>query len=92
VKIEVTDRGPGLLEEETHAVFDKLYRGSASAGRARGAGLGLAIAQAIVQAHGGKIWATNRPDGGAVFAFTMPLEPAPTDLALEEDGSMEEDV
>ena len=92
VKIEVSDRGPGLAEEETQAVFEKLYRGSASAGRARGAGLGLAIAQAVVQAHGGRIWASNRPEGGAVFAFTLPLEPPPADLALDDDGSMEEDA
>ncbi len=92
VKIEVADRGPGLTTEETRAVFEKLYRGSASAGRARGAGLGLAIAQAIVQAHGGRIWATNRPEGGAVFAFTLPLEPAPIDLALDDDSGMEEEA
>jgi two-component system, OmpR family, sensor histidine kinase KdpD len=91
VKIVVADRGPGLTDDETRAVFEKLYRGSASVGRARGAGLGLAIAQAIVQAHGGKIWATNRPEGGAVFSFTLPLEPAPTDLALDDDSSMEEE-
>lgn len=92
LKIEVADRGPGLTEEETQAVFEKLYRGSASAGMARGAGLGLAIAQAIVQAHGGKIWATNRREGGAVFAFTLPLERPPADLALDDDGGMEEEA
>ena len=88
----MADRGPGLTEEETQAVFERLYRGSASTGRARGAGLGLAIAQAIVQAHGGRIWATNRPDGGAVFAFTLPLEPPPADLTLDDDGGTEEEA
>ena len=39
-----------------------------------GAGLGLAICRAIVEAHGGTIWAENRPRGGAVFRFTLPLE------------------
>jgi two-component system sensor histidine kinase KdpD len=92
VKIEVADRGPGLTAEETRAVFEKLYRGSASAGMARGAGLGLAIAQAMVQAHGGKIWATNRPGGGAVFAFNLPLEPAPTDLVPDDDSGGEEEA
>jgi two-component system sensor histidine kinase KdpD len=72
-------------------VFDKLYRGSASVGRARGAGLGLAIAQAIVHVHGGRIWASNRPGGGAVFAFTLPLQPAPEDLALYDDSGIEEE-
>jgi two-component system, OmpR family, sensor histidine kinase KdpD len=98
VRIEVADRGPGLAADETRVVFDKLHRGSASAGRVRGAGLGLAIAQAIVRAHGGEIWAENRPpEGGAVFAFTLPVEPVPEDLGPldgfgpdDESGAEEE--
>jgi two-component system sensor histidine kinase KdpD len=92
VTIEVADQGPGLTEEETRAVFEKLYRGSASVGRARGAGLGLAIARAIVHAHGGEIWAANRPEGGAIFAFTLPLEPAPADLELDDESGIEEEA
>ena len=80
------------LDPTHRAVFEKLYRGSASAGMARGAGLGLAIAHAMVQAHGGRIWATNRPGGGAVFAFTLPLEPAPTDLVLDDESGGEEEA
>jgi two-component system sensor histidine kinase KdpD len=90
VTIEVADRGPGLAEGENQKVFDKLYRGTAASGRARGAGLGLAIAQAIVQVHGGRIWAAGRPDGGAVFAFTLPLAP-PEDIEVCEDLGAEED-
>jgi len=91
VIVEVADRGPGLAKGETQAVFDKLYRGSASVGQVRGAGLGLAIAQAIVQVHGGRIWAANRPGGGAVFAFALPLQPAPADLAVCDESGMEEE-
>ena len=91
VTVEVADRGPGLAKGEVHAVFEKLYRGSASVGQTRGAGLGLAIAQAIIQVHGGRIWAANRPGGGAVFAFTLPLQPAPTDLAVCDESGMEEE-
>ena len=91
VIVEVGDRGPGLAKGEAQAVFDKLYRGSASVGQARGAGLGLAIAQAIVQVHGGRIWAANRPGGGAVFAFALPLQPAPADLAVCDESGMEEE-
>jgi two-component system sensor histidine kinase KdpD len=46
----------------------------------RGAGLGLAICRGIVQLHGGKIQAENRPDGGAVFSFSLPLEGKPPDV------------
>ena len=92
VTIEVADRGPGLARGESEKVFDKLYRGTAASGRARGAGLGLAIAQAIVQVHGGRIWAAGRPDGGAVFAFTLPLAPPPEDIEACEDLGTEEDA
>ena len=50
----------------------------------RGAGLGLAIARAIVEAHGGTLWAENRPGGGAVFSFSLPLEESPPPLPPEE--------
>jgi two-component system sensor histidine kinase KdpD len=73
VTVEVADRGPGLAAGEEEHVFEKFYRGrTAGAGR-RGAGLGLAICRAIVAAHGGRIWAANRPEGGASFCFTLPL-------------------
>ncbi len=71
VVIEVADRGPGLAPSEAAYLFDKFYRGTASAGT-RGAGLGLSICRAIVEAHGGRIWAENAPGGGAVFRFTLP--------------------
>ena len=68
--VEVADRGRGLAADELERVFEKFYHAkSASAG----AGLGLAICHAVVEAHGGRIWAENRPEGGAVFRFTLPL-------------------
>jgi K+-sensing histidine kinase KdpD len=69
VKVAVADRGSGLKDNELERVFDKFYHDPASPG----AGLGLAICRAVVNAHGGKIWAENRPGGGAVFQFTLPL-------------------
>ena len=71
--LSVADQGPGLPPGDEQRVFDKFYRG-ASRGRPGGVGLGLAICRAIVEAHGGRIWVENRPDGGARFAFTLPLE------------------
>jgi two-component system sensor histidine kinase KdpD len=68
--IEVADRGPGLAPGDEKRVFERFYQaGRVTAG---GVGLGLAIAAGMVQAHGGRLWAENRPDGGAVFRFTLP--------------------
>jgi two-component system sensor histidine kinase KdpD len=86
VVIAVADRGPGLAEGEEARVFDKLFRGAASANSAeRGVGLGLAIARAIVEAHGGSIWAENRTGGGAVFSFWLPVEGLPPDMEVREE-------
>jgi two-component system sensor histidine kinase KdpD len=69
VVVEVSDRGPGLLEADFERVFEKFHRGGAGGG----AGLGLAICRAVVEAHRGSISARNREGGGAVFRFTLPL-------------------
>ena len=75
VVVEVADSGPGLAPGDEQRVFEKFYRGASAAtdGR-RGAGLGLAICRAIVSAHGGRIWAENRPTGGARFCFSLPID------------------
>lgn len=77
VQVEVADRGPGLPPEVLGRVFEPFYRVERQGPRPRGTGLGLAVAKGLVEAHGGRIWAENRPDGGARFIFTLPLlEPA----------------
>ncbi len=73
--IEIRDRGPGLPPGDEHRIFAKFYRGRGEV--VRGAGLGLAICRAIVEAHRGAIEAFNRPDGGAVFRIRLPLEIEP---------------
>ncbi len=72
VTLEVRDRGPGFAPGEEQRVFEKFYRGRPEG--VRGAGLGLAICRAIVEAHGGTIEAFNRAGGGAVLRIRLPLE------------------
>jgi two-component system sensor histidine kinase KdpD len=80
--VEVADRGPGLPPTELDRVFNKFYRSANASGRA-GAGLGLAICRGIVELHGGKIEAENRPGGGAVFRFSLPLAVSQPELPAE---------
>jgi signal transduction histidine kinase len=68
--ITVTDNGPGLSEDELAHAFDRLFQGKG--GRAKSAGLGLSIAQEIIQAHGGQIEIANRPAGGAAVRIFLP--------------------
>jgi two-component system phosphate regulon sensor histidine kinase PhoR len=69
--LRVEDSGEGLPADAPARMFERFWR----ADRARsgsGAGLGLAIARGLVEAHGGRIWAENRPQGGACVSFTLP--------------------
>jgi two-component system sensor histidine kinase KdpD len=84
VLIEVADRGPGLRAGEERRIFEKFHRAEAAPTQ-RGAGLGLAICRGIVNAHGGRIWAENRPGGGVSVRFTLPVKEAPPILS-EHDG------
>jgi PAS domain S-box-containing protein len=70
VRFTVVDTGPGIPSEHLSHVFDRYWQ--ARAGDRRGAGLGLAIAKGIVEAHGGRIWAESPAGRGAVFVFTVP--------------------
>jgi two-component system sensor histidine kinase KdpD len=70
ITLEVRDRGPGFAPNEEQQIFEKFHRGQSTG--TRGAGLGLAICRAIVEAHGGSIEAFNRSGGGAVFRIRLP--------------------
>lgn len=72
IVISIEDNGPGIMPDEINKLFEKFYRGRMLTTE-RGLGLGLSICRAIVNAHGGKIWAENRKEGGAAFRFTLPL-------------------
>jgi signal transduction histidine kinase len=74
LEVSVEDTGVGLSAEAQQQMFERFWRGDASRTReSGGAGLGLAIARGFVEAQGGRIWAENRPEGGARFAFTLPI-------------------
>lgn len=67
---KVSDNGPGIPSDEIAHVFDRFWRSRLA--KEAGAGLGLAIAEGIVRAHGGKIWAESVPGHGATFLFSIP--------------------
>jgi signal transduction histidine kinase len=73
--VRVKDTGEGIPPEDIQLIFDRFYRGEKSRNRATGgAGLGLAIARGIVEAHGGEIGVTSSPESGTCFSFTLPRE------------------
>jgi two-component system OmpR family sensor kinase len=85
--IDVSDRGPGVAEEQARQVFERFYRADTSRSRVGGgSGLGLSIVASLVAAHGGTVAVTAREGGGATFSVTIPLaddratdaEPLPT--------------
>ncbi|MDJ0762657.1 MAG: HAMP domain-containing sensor histidine kinase [Myxococcota bacterium] len=72
--ITVEDEGLGIPTAELESIFKPFWRGSAPRqGNGEGQGLGLAIAQKIAAAHNGRIWAENRPEGGARFSLYLPI-------------------
>ncbi len=92
VRVSVLDQGPGVPHDELEAVFDKFVQSSKTKTGAGGTGLGLAICREIITAHKGRIWAENRPQGGAVFSFEIPLcmetDTANELLPVGADGSV----
>jgi signal transduction histidine kinase len=73
ILLEISDEGPGIPPTDLERVFERLYRTDAARNReAGGSGLGLAIVRTLVEAHGGKVWAANRLEGGAVFTVSLP--------------------
>lgn len=74
LEIRVSDTGAGVPEGDIDRIFDHFYQSPIKSGKnLQGTGLGLAIARHIVEAHHGRIWAENRPGGGASLVFTLPV-------------------
>jgi signal transduction histidine kinase len=71
IEVSVADSGMGIPSDRLNKIFDTIYTT-----KQEGTGLGLPIARTIVETYGGKIWAENRPGGGAMFRFTLPLSKA----------------
>ena len=70
VRVSVTDRGGGIPEQKMEQVFERFFTT-----KKKGMGLGLSICRTIIDAHRGKIWATNNADRGATFHFRLPIMP-----------------
>lgn len=80
--LEVSDQGPGIPAAFHERIFDKFFRMPGAAGDG-GAGLGLAICEAIVKAQGGRIWVEDSPAGGAAFRISLPMGGTPPTLPQE---------
>ena len=84
VVIEISDEGIGIPPSELEHVFDKFYRVQ-QVSDTGGTGLGLSISRGIVELHGGRIWAVNRPGGGTTFAIALPIA-EPDFISQETQG------
>jgi signal transduction histidine kinase len=73
--ISVQDNGPGLEPEELAQVFDPFFRAPSTERLGiSGRGLGLTITKAVIEQHGGRVWATGTPGHGCAFSFSIPCE------------------
>jgi two-component system sensor kinase FixL len=68
VEVRVSDNGPGIASDSFGQLFEPFFTT-----KAKGMGMGLAVSKTIVEAHQGRLWAENRPEGGACFCFTVPV-------------------
>lgn len=75
VQVRILDDGPGFPIEEAEQLFELFFRSERTARSAAGAGIGLFVCARLVRAMGGRIWAANRPEGGAEFGFSLRVMP-----------------
>jgi len=79
----VQDQGTGIAQEDVPHIFDRFYRADEAAKNTQGAGLGLYLSRAIIEAHKGRIWVEPRPDSGARVCFSLPREKRFADKLME---------
>ena len=71
VQVRVLDNGPGFPEEDVQRLFQLYYRSPSVARTVSGSGIGLFVCSRLIEAMGGRVWARNRPEGGAEFGFAL---------------------
>ena len=74
VVICVSDQGPGIAAGDIPYIFDRFYRSQDASRKTKGAGLGLYLARAVVEAHGGRIWVDSKSGEGARICFSLPRD------------------
>jgi two-component system sensor histidine kinase KdpD len=79
LRIEVRDHGRGISPADRTRLFDRFHRGVEGIKHPLGSGLGLAITHGLLLAQGGRVWADNHPEGGAVFTIAIPIGATPAD-------------
>jgi signal transduction histidine kinase len=84
--ISVRDRGPGIAPQDVQYLFERFFRGTGAQRRRFGTGMGLAIARGLLAAQGGRVWAENHADGGALFTMSIPTAVRPGS-GTDEDAS-----
>jgi signal transduction histidine kinase len=90
IVVSVADQGVGIAPEHLNRLFEKFFRVKSALGRhVVGSGLGLPIAQTIVESHGGRIWAESQVGQGSTFYFTLPLRGLSQELAEQAEGEAE---
>jgi PAS domain S-box-containing protein len=82
ITVHVRDRGHGFRDEDASQLFETFFTT-----KDEGMGMGLAISRSIIEAHDGRLWAENHPDGGAVFSFEIPVRKRLTDPVWKSPGA-----